>query len=306
MVLDSVDPKSSLSGRVSSGGRLNAGSAAQLATAPVAVATASPPEGILPVTVQLSGSQSRDPLGEIIAWTWKLPDGSVLTDADVDWRPSVPGTHKATLTVVDDDGLSDSAVVSFSVRLRSGGTFVDDDGHFAEGAIEAIAAEGITNGCNPPTNDRFCPQAAVTRGQMAAFLARALNLPPATDAFDDDSGSIFEQAINKLAAAGITQGCNPPANTHYCPDDSVTRGQMAAFLARAFKLDDGAGADLFADDDGSVFETAIDKIGTARITTGCNPPTNDHYCPDAPVRRGEMAVFLTRALHLMPIYPPPG
>jgi hypothetical protein len=256
--------------------------------------------------VHLSGSQSHDPSGEIIAWSWKLPDGSVAAGADVEWRPSVPATYEATLTVVDDDGLSDSAVVSFNARIRPGGTFIDDDGHFAEGAIEAIAAERITSGCNPPTNDRFCPQGEVTRGQMAAFLARALKLPPAADAFDDDDGSVFEQAINKLAAAGITQGCNPPANTRYCPDDSVTRGQMAAFLARAFRLQAVPGADLFADDDGSVFETAIDKIGIARITTGCNPPTNDHYCPDSLVERGQMAVFLSRALGLKPIHPPPG
>ena len=54
------------------------------------------------------------------------------------------------------------------------GTFVDDDGNVHEGLIEAIAAEGITRGCNPPTNDRFFPSSNVTRGQMAAFLHRAL------------------------------------------------------------------------------------------------------------------------------------
>ena len=37
-----------------------------------------------------------------------------------------------------------------------------------------------------------------------------------------------------LADAGITKGCNPPANDRFCPDDRVTRGQMAAFLNRAF------------------------------------------------------------------------
>ena len=41
--------------------------------------------------------------------------------------------------------------------LPPGGTFTDDDGHIFEGAIEAIAAEGITKGCNPPTNNKFCP-----------------------------------------------------------------------------------------------------------------------------------------------------
>jgi hypothetical protein len=40
--------------------------------------------------------------------------------------------------------------------------------------IESLAAAGITQGCNPPLNDRFCPDKSVTRGQMAAFLARAL------------------------------------------------------------------------------------------------------------------------------------
>ena len=305
MVRNSVDTKPTFAGRVSSGGRLNAGSATELATAPVAVAKASPSTGTLPFSVQLSGGQSFDPVGVIVSRSWKLPDGSVVNSTNTSWKPRAPGTYKATLTVVDDDGLRDTATVTITARLRSGGTFVDDDGHFAEGAIEAIAAEGITQGCNPPRNDRYCPQGEVTRGQMAAFLARALGLPSASrDFFDDDDSSVFENAINKLAAAGITQGCNPPVNDLYCPDELLTRGEMAAFLARAFRLVGGAGADLFVDDDGSIFEHAIDKIATAGITTGCNPPTNDRYCPDSATKRGEMAVFLSRALNLSPIYPP--
>jgi hypothetical protein len=70
---------------------------------------------------------------------------------------------------------------------------------------------------------------------MAAFLDRALHLPdPVTpDLFTDDDGSPFETAIDRLATAGITRGCNPPDNTLYCPDQYVTRAQMAAFLHRA-------------------------------------------------------------------------
>jgi PKD repeat protein len=272
----------------------------------VAVAGASPSDGILPFTVQLDGGQSFDPVGEISSWSWKLPDGSVVAAAEATWAPTKPGDYLATLTVVDSDGLSDSDSVSITATLRPGGTFVDDNEHFAEGAVEAIAAERITNGCNPPGNDRFCPQDVVTRGQMAAFLARALSLPPtAEDFFDDDDGSVFEAAIDKLAAARITVGCNPPANTRFCPSDPVTRGQMAAFLSRAFGLPGGE-SDAFRDDDGSVFESAIDRLATAGITAGCNPPTNDRFCPDSPVRRGEMAVFLARALDLTPFYPPPA
>jgi hypothetical protein len=82
----------------------------------------------------------------------------------------------------------------------------------------------------------FCPDDNVTRGQMAAFLVRALSLTDdgVGDLFGDDDGSIFEASIDKLATAGITRGCNPPANTNFCPDDNVTRGQMAAFMRRAF------------------------------------------------------------------------
>jgi hypothetical protein len=190
--------------------------------------------------------------------------------------------------------------------LPPGGTFSDDNGNIHEPAIEAIAAEGITKGCNPPANTMYCPDGTVTRGQMAAFLNRALKLPAtSTDFFTDDNDSVFEGDINRLAASGITKGCNPPANTMYCPDGSVTRGQMAAFLVRGFGYTDNGGGDLFIDDDDSIFEGDIDRLGTAGVTKGCNPPTNDRYCPTAPVKRDQMASFLTRALGLTPIPPTP-
>lgn len=183
------------------------------------------------------------------------------------------------------------------------GSFVDDDGNVHEVDIEAIAATGITRGCNPPANHYFCPDDHVTRGQMAAFLRRALGLPAATrDWFGDDTRSVFQDDINALAEAGITRGCNPPLNNRFCPDDPVERGQMAAFLRRAFGYPPGT-TDRFIDDDGSVFEADIDAIADAGITAGCNPPTNDHYCPLDLVERDQMASFLSRALELDPIQP---
>ena len=163
--------------------------------------------------------------------------------------------------------------------------------------IEWMAAEGITKGCNPPVNDRFCPNSSVTRGQMAAFLVRALDLPAAPSAgFTDTVGTTFEEDIDKLATAGITKGCNPPDNDRFCPDDKVRREVMAAFLVRALGYTDDSGGDLFTDDDGSIFETDIDRLATAGVTKGCNPPTNDRFCPTENVTRGQMAAFLRRAL----------
>jgi lysophospholipase L1-like esterase len=190
--------------------------------------------------------------------------------------------------------------------MEPGGTFDDDDGNLHEPAIEGIAFLGITKGCNPPNNNQYCPNEPVTRGQMAAFLTRALSLTDNGQAneFADDDGSVFESAITSLAAAGITRGCNPPINDQFCPNANVTRGQMAAFLVRALGLSDDGGGNRFVDDDGSVFETDIAKLAAAGITKGCNPPTNDRFCPNDPVTRAQMATFLVRALDLQTITPP--
>jgi hypothetical protein len=118
------------------------------------------------------------------------------------------------------------------------------------------------------------------------------------DPFIDDDESVFEADIERLAAAEITKGCNPPANIRFCPDRPVTRGQMAAFLVRAVGYTDSGGGDLFDDDDGSVFEADIDRLGTAGVTKGCNPPANDRFCPARNVSRAEMATFLVRALSI--------
>ncbi|HSM45183.1 MAG TPA: S-layer homology domain-containing protein [Acidimicrobiia bacterium] len=181
------------------------------------------------------------------------------------------------------------------------GFFTDDDGHLFEADIDAIAADGITRGCNPPANTRFCPDDNVTRGEMAAFLRRALGLPQvSTDFFIDDNSSIFQGDINAIAAVGITRGCNPPANDRFCPDDEVDRGQMAAFIRRALELP-AVSTDYFSDDDFSIFEADINAIADRGITKGCNPPSNTRYCPTRNVTRGEMAAFLRRALDL-PFY----
>lgn len=117
------------------------------------------------------------------------------------------------------------------------GYFVDDNGSIFEADIDAIAEAGITKGCNPPANTRYCPNLTVDRGAMAAFIRRALDLPAAgRDHFTDDERSIFEADINAIAEAGITRGCNPPANTLYCVADPVDRGAMAAFLRRGLSL----------------------------------------------------------------------
>lgn len=115
-----------------------------------------------------------------------------------------------------------------------GSTFVDIDASPHAGAIEALVAEGVTAGCDAAA-DRYCPADPVTRGQMASFLVRALGWEPAgPTTFDDVSDSVHAGAIERLVAEGIASGCEP--GVRYCPDEAVTRAQMASFLVRAFDL----------------------------------------------------------------------
>jgi hypothetical protein len=188
------------------------------------------------------------------------------------------------------DGRMDAWIQEREQRFGDG--FLDVHGHNFEVAINWLAAEGITLGCNPPLNTRFCPDEHVTRGQMAVFLSRALNLPaPSDDHFADDDGQFYENAVNRLFEAGITDGCGP---SRYCGDEEITREQMAAFLARTHGLP-ATTRDSFVDDEGSIFESAINKVAQAGITLGCNPPTNNRYCPTDLVTRGQMAAFIRRS-----------
>ena len=119
---------------------------------------------------------------------------------------------------------------AFALPAVAGNRFNDVTGvHTAN--INAVAEAGITLGC---TSDglSFCPNDPMTRAQMGSFMARAFGLDPSdANAFTDDDGSTHEENIDATAVAGITLGCDPGL---YCPDDTVTRGQVAAFLHRGF------------------------------------------------------------------------
>jgi hypothetical protein len=231
--------------------------------------------------------------GDVVQGSFVAGEGGIWT---VDLDDTIPALNiqlGAAVYARMDDG--NGNLVDYWLHVD--GSFSDDDASVFEPDIEWLAGEGITKGCNPPVNDMFCPDDPVTRGQMAAFLHRALDgiVVPTGDPIDftDDDTSTFVADIAWLSATGITKGCGTDT---FCPDDPVTRGQMAAFLVRAMGYSDDGGGDLFTDDDGSVFRFDIDKLATAGVTLGCNPPVNDQFCPTGNVTRGQMAAFLHRAL----------
>jgi hypothetical protein len=112
--------------------------------------------------------------------------------------------------------------------------------YWAAAWIEQLAVEGVTAGCG---SGNYCPANPVTRAEMAVFLLRAKYgsgyTPPAVGSdtgFADVPTTHWAAAwIKALAAEGITSGCSTNPN-RYCPDNGVTRDQMAVFLSRTFNI----------------------------------------------------------------------
>lgn len=187
--------------------------------------------------------------------------------------------------------------------LTEASTFIDvPPSHIYFDFVETIFANGVTGGCG---GDYYCPDAPVSRAQMAVFLLKSMfgSLyvpPPATGGvFDDVAPQDFAADwIEELASLQITAGCTP---TTYCPGASVTREQMAAFLLKTlygFDHVPPAAASVFSDvADSDPFEPWIMELYNLGITGGCaTGPLR--YCPTNPNSRGEMAVFLVKTFGL--------
>lgn len=205
--------------------------------------------------------------------------------------------HEPGGTVVNPTPHVDVAIVIDEPFLEPyAGYFRDDETSVHQLDIDKLFEAGITKGCNPPLNDEYCPQREITRGEMAAFLRRNLELPDVeVDFFVDDDDSIFNQDINALTDAGIAFGCT---EDNYCPDEPLLRDELAELFVRAFGYDNPDATDFFGDDDGNRFEASINALANYGITKGCNPPDNTNYCPVRSLTRAEMASFFVRALGL--------
>jgi hypothetical protein len=150
-----------------------------------------------------------------------------------DYCPDDPVT-RAQMAVFLERGIKGSTFAPPNIPA----TFLDTVGHWAMIWIEALKADGITSGC---LAGYYCPDYPTTRAQMAVFLLKskygATYAPPAVGGstnFTDVPVNYWAAAwIKQLAAEGITGGCGAGV---YCPENSVTRAQMAVFLVRTFGL----------------------------------------------------------------------
>jgi hypothetical protein len=167
---------------------------------------------------------------------------------------------------------------------------------FAFDYVNALKDAGITTGCG---GSNYCPSQNVTRDQMAAFIIRAKEGEPAatcaTAPFTDvPIADGFCKYVQRMLALNITTGCG---NGNYCPNQNVTRDQMAAFIIRAVEGNPAAdycGSTAPFNDVPAAngFCGHIKRMAELGITTGCG---NGNYCPSQTVTRDQMAAFLARA-----------
>ncbi len=185
-------------------------------------------------------------------------------------------------------------LLPLSPAVADTATYSDTAGTSYEEAVEELTRADVLRGCE---DDRFCTDDAVTRGQMASMLARArgLSLDRGSAPFDDVEGSVHEGAITAIADAGITTGCTEES---FCPSDTVTRGQLASLLQRAFLIDDVENGERFFDDIEGAHQPAIEALAQAGVTAGCSESLVS-FCPGDEVLRWQAALFLARTMDLV-------
>jgi hypothetical protein len=175
---------------------------------------------------------------------------------------------------------------------------------------QVFTAGGQTVSCTYTAGGTYTVKAKVTDAASATGYSAGttVTIGVVCGSFTDISDSTFCPFILGIANAGITTGCAPG---NYCPNDSVSRLQMAIFIARAEAGGDASvpssgtaqgqpyncasgGTSLFSDiSPADPFCRHVHYIYAAGVTTGCSP---GKYCPELGVTRGQMALFIARAV----------
>ena len=216
----------------------------------------------------------------------------------------------STLVAISDDPKSAAAAVvlsDVSVDSEMGSSpppFEDIVGHEHELPISALAESNPRFRFFKCAEDLFCPDDPAPRWLVAVWLHDALTnrgAPIIQNVFADAAGDDrwrWAKYASVLFEMGVTTGCKWEP-LQFCPDRTVTRGQLAAFLSRAFGLTTQAASHPFSDSADSIFADAIAAVYEHRIS-GLEPCNTDplEYCAGRPVTRGQLAAGIWSALRV--------
>lgn len=185
------------------------------------------------------------------------------------------------------------------VVLESTKSFGDIVGHWAKNDIEILAARSITDGVSA---DRFAPKANVTRGQMAVFLGRVLDIQEMNQGgtfTDVANGQYYTGYVNAMKQAGIMNGYEDGT---FRANQDVTREEMVTMIMKAYsyatgeKVTTGSASSTFKDI-GSVSSYAVDSLEAAMslgIVNGMG--SSDNFEPKSLLTRDQMAKVLVKLM----------
>jgi cytochrome c peroxidase len=240
--------------------------------------------GLVVDSVDVVGPHSGDFLTAIVS----------PTEVEVLFDPSAVGPRSANLEFSTNAG-------DVGVRLRGVGIetgvppFADvAPADPAAPFVEALFLAGATAGCG---GGNFCPDALVTRAQLAVMLVIAMGEPemPPRGEFSDVGPTAFAAGfIERLLAEGITAGCG---GGKFCPNASVTRAQLAVLAVLASgRTPVNPPLGLFSDvAPGSFAAGFIERLLLDGVVVGCG---GGKFCPGNLVTRKQAAVILSGAFDL--------
>jgi hypothetical protein len=199
------------------------------------------PLGPAEILLRRAGGGGGSLFADVPFGYWARPWIEALFQAGV-----TGGCQASPLLYCPEGTVTRAQMAIFLLKARHGagftpppptGAFGDvPPGYWAAAWIEELVREGITAGCG---GGNYCPEAAVSRAQMAVFILKALDgpgfsPPPPAGMFVDVPPGYWAAAwIEELVRRGIAAGCGGGA---YCPEAAVTRAQMAVLLVNAFQL----------------------------------------------------------------------
>jgi len=192
-------------------------------------------------------------------------------------------------------------------------TFTDIDNERVQAAADALAENDIVKGCD---TDEYCPERPLRRDQFATILVNARTwlagqtddlqesavVPTILPMFDmsavpfrDVAYNVHFNSIAMLALDGVTKGCEDGL---YCPNDLVMRGQLATMLAELFALPE-TDVSYFDDLQGHTHMNGVNRLAHAGIVGECETSLTA-FCASSPVSRADVAVYVARAMDLLP------
>ena len=208
--------------------------------------------------------------------------------------------HRAATRVVASIAVAAATFAGLPAAATAETTYSDIASGPHKDNIDALAELGLFTGTDCGTG-KFCPGEPAKRWTMAVWMVRTVDgsdppppSPPESRFADVDDDEWWMPHVERLADLGITLGCKQEP-LRYCPDQPVTRAQMASFLVRAFDLANVPSAG-FTDTNNDTHEANIDALFAAGLTVGCaQDPLR--YCPGQPVTRAHLATMLRRGLN---------